>query len=103
MSSRRQNKQTSESETDQTLPLWNGTQIDAPDWLRELEACEHLLDADVAFFLQTACVVVGNGKTAVASYHQSALLQLDLISTQRYNVLNPPPCGPQIHQALRRR
>ena len=91
MSSRRQNKQTSESETDQSLPLWNGTQIDAPDWLRELEAGEHLLDADVAFFLQTGCVVVGNGKTAVASYHQSALLQLDLISTQKYNVLNPPP------------
>ena len=91
MSSRRQNKQTSESDTDQTLTLWNGTQIDAPDWLRELEACEHLLDADVAFFLQTACVVVGNGKTAVASHHQSALLQFDLISKQRYNVLNPPP------------
>ena len=80
MHSRKQNgKQAPEPETAQNLPCWDGTQITAPNWLRDLESNEHLFDADVAFYLQTGCVVTNAGKTAVISPEQSALLQQDII------------------------
>ena len=92
MHSRKQNgKQAPEPETAQNLPCWDGTQITAPNWLRDLESNEHLFDADVAFYLQTGCVVTNAGKTAVISPEQSALLQQDIIRKQRYNIRNPPP------------
>ena len=99
MSSRRQNsKQAPEPDTAQSLPCWNGTQIDAPNWLRDLESNEHLLDADVAFYLQTGCVVTNAGKTAVISPEQSALLQQDIIRKKRFNVRNPPPVDLKFNQ-----
>ena len=59
MASRELVKQSAETaEPDKSaLPLWDGTQLSGLPWLRELEANEHLLDADVSYFLRTGAVV----------------------------------------------
>ena len=76
MTSRKAGKQMSTpTEAPQELPSWNGTQMDAPNWLRDLEAKGHLFDSDVAYFLHTGSVVTTSAKTAVASPEHSALLQ----------------------------
>ena len=92
MSARNQTKQTAESaESDSKLPLWDGTHLTGLPLLRELEACEHLLDSDVAYYLRTASVVTSAAKTAVSSKEHSALLNNDIIRKQQYSILNPPP------------
>ena len=73
------------------LPLWDGTQLAGLPWLRELEAHEHLLDADVSYFLRTGAVVSANAKTAVSSPEHSALLKNNIITKQNYSIRKPPP------------
>ena len=73
------------------LPLWDGTHLNGLPWLRELEAREHLLESDVAYYLRTAAVVTSAAKTAVSSLEHAALLNNDIIRKQEYSVLNPPP------------
>ena len=65
--------------------------MDAPNWLRDLEAKGHLFDSDVAYFLHTGSVVTTSAKTAVASPEHSALLQQDVVRQKNFNVGNPPP------------
>ena len=85
-------QQTEAADQDKTsLPLWDGTQLSGLAWLRELEANEHLLDADVSYFLRTAAVVSSAAKTAVSSAQHSALLKNNIIIKQNYSVRNPPP------------
>ena len=93
MASRALSKQSTEpAEPDRTaLPLWDGTQLSGLPWLRELEANEHLLDADVSYFLRTGAVVTSAAKTAVSSAEHSALLKNSIIIKQNYSVRNPPP------------
>ena len=91
MGSRKTFKQTPASETPQELPSWNGTQIDAPHWLRDLQAKGHLFDPDVAYFLHTGSVVTSAAKTAVTGKEHSALLQQGVIKQQNFDVRNPPP------------
>ena len=74
-----------------SLPLWDGTHLSGLAWLRELEANQHLLDADVAHFLRTAAVVTSAAKTAVSSHEHSALLKNNIITKQNYSIRNPPP------------
>ena len=45
------------AESDSKLPLWDGTHLTGLPWLRELEASEHLFDADIAYYLRTGTVV----------------------------------------------
>ena len=94
MSSRNLIKQTADTAEADKLPLWDGTHLTGLPWLRELEACEHLFDADVAYFLRTAAVVTSAAKTAVSSHEHAALLKQDIIRKQEYSVLNPPPDEP---------
>ena len=76
MSSRSQTKLTAEStDSDNKLPLWDGTHLTGLPWLRELEAREHLFDYDVAYYLRTAAVVTSAAKTAVSSNEHAALLK----------------------------
>ena len=93
MASRALPKQSAEpAEPDRTaLPLWDGSQLSGLPWLRELEANEHLLDADVSYFLRTGAVVTSAAKTAVSSAEHSALLKNNIIIKQNYSVRNPPP------------
>ena len=92
MSSRSLLKQTADTtESDGKLPSWDGTHLTGLPWLRELEASEHLFDADIAYYLRTGAVVTSNAKTAVSSMEHSALLSQDIILGQNYNVRNPPP------------
>ena len=92
MSSRSLNKQTADTaESENKLPLWDGTHLTGLPWFRELEACEHQLDSDVAYFLRTGAAVTSNAKTAVGSHEHSALLQQDIIRKQGYSISNPPP------------
>ena len=92
MSSRSSLKSTADTaESDNKLPLWDGTHLTGLPWLRELEACEHMFDADVAYYLRTAAVVTSSAKTAVSSLEHSALLSQDIIRKQSYSVSNPPP------------
>ena len=92
MSSRSLSKQAADTtEPESKLPLWDGTHLTGLPWLRELEACEHLFDADVAYYLRTAAVVTSAAKTAVSSLEHSALLSQDIIRKQNYSVTNPPP------------
>ena len=80
------------ADSDKTsLPLWDGTHLSGLPWLRELEANEHLLDADVAYFLRTAAVVTSAAKVAVSSAEHSALLKNNIIIRQNYSIRNPPP------------
>ena len=83
MASRALPKQPAETaEPDRSaLPLWDGTQLSGLSWLRELEANEHLLDADVSYLLRTAAVVSSAAKTAVSSPEHSALLKHNLSTT----------------------
>ena len=93
MASRALAKQPADTaEPDRTaLPLWDGTQLSGLPWLRELEANEHLLDADVSYFLRTGAVVTSAAKTAVSSAEHAALLKNSIIIKQNYSVRNPPP------------
>ena len=94
MSSRDSAKQQSadSADTDRTaLPLWDGTHLSGLPWLRELEANEHLLDADVSYFLRTAAVVTSAAKVAVSSPEHSLLLKNNIIVKQNYSSRNPPP------------
>ena len=92
MSSRSQTKLTAEStDSDNLLPLWDGTHLTGLPWLRELEASEHLFEADVAYYLRTAAVVTSAAKTAVSSKEHAALLKNDIVRKQQYSILNPPP------------
>ena len=80
------------ADTDKSsLPLWDGTHLSGLPWLRELEANEHLLDADVSYFLRTAAVVTSSAKVAVRSAEHSALLKNNIIIKQNYSIRNPPP------------
>ena len=90
--SRSLTKQTADgTEPDYKLPLWDGTHLTGLPWLRELEACEHMFDADVAYYLRTGAVVTSAAKTAVSSLEHSALLSQDIIRKQNYCVSNPIP------------
>ena len=92
MSSRSLFKQAADgTEPENKLPLWDGTHLTGLPWLRELEACEHLFDADIAYYLRTGAVVTSAAKTAVCSMEHSALLNQDIITSQNYNISNPPP------------
>ena len=79
------------ADMDDKLPLWDGTHLNGLPWLRELEAREHLLESDVAYYLRTAAVVTSAAKTAVSSHEHAALLTNDIIRRQDYSILNPPP------------
>ena len=74
-----------------SLPLWDGTHLTGLPWLRELEAHEHLLDADVSYFLRTAAVVTSAAKVAVSSTEHSLLLKNNIVVKQNYSIRNPPP------------
>ena len=74
-----------------SLPLWDGTHLSGLPWLRELEANEHLFDADVSYFLRTAAVVTSAAKVAVNSAEHSLLLKNNIIVKQNYSIRNPPP------------
>ena len=92
LTSRSLTKQTADaSEPDNKLPLWDGTHLTGLPWLRELEASEHLFDADVAYYLRTGAVVTSAAKTAVGSLEHSALLSQDIIRKQEYSISNPIP------------
>ena len=94
MSSRDTSKQQSADSADtdrSSLPLWDGTHLTGLPWLRELEANEHLLDADVSYFLRTAAVVTSAAKVAVSSPEHSLLLKNNIIVKQNYSIRNPPP------------
>ena len=73
-----------------TLPTTNGTLLDRSSWLRELESCSHLFDADVAYLLHTGCGLT-SAHTAVITAEHSFLLNTGYIQSQNYGVLNPPP------------
>ena len=91
MTSRSSAKSTEADSDKYALPTWDGTHLTGLQWLRELEANEHLFDADVAYFLRTAAVVSSAAKTAVSSAEHCALLRHNIISRQNYSVRNPPP------------
>ena len=74
-----------------SLPSFNGSQLDLLKWLRDLSNCQHLFEADLAYFLVTGCSVTSAGKTAVVSPEHSALLNNDIIRQQEFSVMNPPP------------
>ena len=80
------------ADSDRTaLPLWDGTHLAGLPWLRELEANEHLLDADVSYFLRTAAVVTSAAKVAVSSTEHSLLMKNNIIIKQNYSIRHPPP------------
>ena len=81
---------TASSDTDK-MPTTDGSSLALAQWLRDLEAAQHLFDSDVAYFLVTASAIASNCKTAVLSREHSKLLLLNEVQRQNYSVLNPPP------------
>ena len=85
------------AEPDQTesdnLPVFDGSQLAMAQWLRDLEAAQHLFDSDVTYFLVTATAVTSQCKTAVLSPEHSLLLThgITLDDNFNYSVLRPPP------------
>ena len=77
--------------TDEQLPTFDGSQIALANWLRELQRYEHLLPAELAYFLITGAANTSAGKTAVLSVHHAHLLHNNLIEQHNYSVVNPPP------------
>ena len=73
------------------LPTFNGSQLELLKWLRNLSNCQHLFEADLAYFLVTGCSVTSSGKTAVVSPEHSVLLNNDIIRQQEFSVMKPPP------------
>ena len=74
-----------------TLPTFNGSQLDLLKWLRDLSNSQHLFEADLAYFIVTGCSVTSSGKTAVVSPEQSILLNNDIVRQQEYSIMKPPP------------
>ena len=83
------------AESDQTesdnLPVFDGSQLAMAQWLRDLEAAQHLFDSDVTYFLVTATAVTSQCKTAVLSPEHSLLLTAGITLEDSYSVLQPPP------------
>ena len=79
------------SDSDDQLPTTDGSAIHMSQFLRELESAQHLLPADVSYFLVTATAIGNNHLTAVLSPHHSRLLEVGEIQAQNYSVLRPPP------------
>ena len=83
------------ADTDQTdvtcLPVFDGSQLAMAQWLRDLEAAQHLFDSEVTYFLVTASAVTAQCKTAVLSPEHSLLLNQGVILDDNYSILRPPP------------
>ena len=77
--------------TDEQLPTFDGSQIALAHWLRELVRYEHLLPAELAYWLVTGAANTAAGKTAVLSVHHAHLLHNNVVEQQGFNVVNPPP------------
>ena len=72
-----------------TLPTFNGSQLDLLKWLRDLSNSQHLFEADLAYFIVTGCSVTSSGKTAVVSPEHSVLLNNDIIRQQEFSIMKP--------------
>ena len=68
-----------------SLPTFNGSQLDLNKWLRDLSNSQHLFEADLAYFLVTGCSVTSSGKTAVVSAEHSALLNNVPLRARRHS------------------
>ena len=82
------------ADTDQTaeeLPTFDGSQVQLSQWFRELLRYQHLLPAELAYYLVTGAANAAQGKTAVVSVQHAHLLFHDLVEPEGFHVCNPPP------------
>ena len=77
--------------TDEQLPTFDGSQIALANWLRELQRYEHLLPAELAYWLVTGSANTAAGKVAVFSAQHAHLLYRNAVEVHNFNVVNPPP------------
>ena len=74
-----------------SLPTFDGTQLDLGIWLRSLGNLQHLLPQDLVYFVITGAFAGRDHKTVVCSLHHGLLLQQGYIHLQGFSVVNPPP------------
>ena len=80
-----------DTDSGQSLPSTNGSQLALYPWMRELDGNTECFEADEAFFLTTGSWVNNAGKAVYLSLQHAVLARGGFISKEKYGIFKPRP------------